>query len=72
MKTEATRPDACEDKHLTALDRIRESGLVNMWGGSEPLRQVFPDLTVKQSAEILLYWMETFTERHPNTEGTNR
>lgn len=67
MKTEATRPDYCKDKHLTALDRIRESGLVNMWGGSEPLRQVFPDLTVKQSAEILLYWMET--KMH---EGTNR
>ena len=67
MKTEEARPDYCEDKHLTALDSIQESGICNMWGGSEPLRQVFPDLTVKQSAEILLYWLET--KKH---EGTNR
>lgn len=71
MKTEATRPDACEDKHLTALDGIRESGLCNMWGGAEPLRQCYPDLTVRESADILIYWMDTFAERHAN-EGRNR
>ena len=42
-----------------------------MWGGAEPLRQCYPDLTVRESADILIYWMDTFAERHAN-EGRNR
>ena len=57
---EHTRPAGCKDHHLRCLDLIRDSGSVNMWGGAEPLRDVFPELTEEQSAEILIYWMRTF------------
>lgn len=54
------RPASAKIKHFVALERIRQSGLINMWGASKPLRQVFPDLTKKQSADILIYWMENY------------
>jgi|TARA_R110000787_G_scaffold1740_1_gene7396 hypothetical protein len=54
------RPASAKIKHFVALERIRQSGLINMWGASEPLRHVFPDLTAKQSTDILLYWMENY------------
>ncbi len=54
------RPAIAKIKHFVALERIRQSGICNMYGASKPLRQVFPDLTAKQSADILIYWMENY------------
>jgi len=54
------RPAIATAKHFSALESIRQSGICNMYGASEPLRQVFPDLTAKQSADILIYWMENY------------
>ena len=62
------QPAIAKIKHFVALERIRQSGLVNMWGASEHLRQVFPDLTAKQSADILIYWIEN----HKTLTETNR
>lgn len=57
------RPACCEDRHLGALDRIREMGVCNMYGAADPLRQCFPSLTEKQATDILVFWMSTFGKR---------
>jgi len=57
------RPAACGEHHLTALDAIRETGICNMWGAADPLRQLFPELKPDEASDILLYWMETFSAR---------
>ena len=71
MAKQLARPVKCDEKHLRSLDVIREMGIVNMWGGAEPLRQVYPELSEAQAAEILIYWMETFSDRHPQ-QGVER
>lgn len=67
-----TRPAECKDHHLRCLDLIRDSGSVNMWGGAEPLREIFPELSEEQSAEILIYWMKTFTSRRESRNVKGR
>jgi hypothetical protein len=54
------RPAIATAKHFSALESIRQSGICNMYGASKPLRQCYPDLTKKQSADILIYWMENY------------
>ena len=56
------------EAHLVYLDRLRESGITNMYGACPYLQDAFPDLTDHQAGEILLYWMDTFTERHGERE----
>ena len=46
------------------LDRLRESGVVNMFGAGEYVETEF-DVTKQEAKEIVLDWMRTFTERHP-------
>jgi hypothetical protein len=45
------------------LDKLRKSGVTNMFDVRQTLRQAFPDLTTKQTAEVVAYWMHTFTTR---------
>jgi hypothetical protein len=59
------KPACLTDAHLEYLDDLRESGLTNMFGGAEYLKAEFPDLSKKESVEVLVYWMRTFSERHP-------
>lgn len=59
------RPSVVEDEHLTYLDELRESGETNMFGASPYLQAEF-GLERKDAKEILLYWMKTFEDRHPN------
>ncbi len=59
------RPTVVEDSHLTYLDDLRESGETNMYGAGAYLLHTFSELNVRESHEILSYWMESFSERHP-------
>ena len=56
------RPEIVIEEHLTYLDDLRESGIVNMFGAGEFLRHEF-DLSKKDSYTVLNYWMESFEER---------
>ena len=58
------KPDAMKNKHLKYLDDLRESGVCNMWGASSYLSHSYPELSDRESRDILGYWMETFGERH--------
>ena len=51
-------------KLLFALDHLRETGAMNMFGAAPWLERTF-DLDSKEAKEVLAYWMKTFTERHP-------
>lgn len=59
------KPPALQDDHLEYLDDLRESGITNMWGASAFLHREFCDLSKQESKDILIYWMDTFSERHP-------
>lgn len=58
------RPDFVEEKHLTYLDKLRESGETNMYGAGPYLEKKFK-LDKAKARKILIYWMESFGERHP-------
>lgn len=53
------RPDCVEDDHLTYLDRLRESGEVNMMGARPYLQNEF-GLDKEDSRAVHTYWMKTF------------
>jgi len=52
------------EEHLDYLDCLRESGVTNMWGASVYLEEEFK-LDREEAGKILLYWMKTFSKRHP-------
>lgn len=64
MSNKELRPEGLEDEHLEYLDRLRESGVTNMFGASKYLEDEF-GLNRKDSGLYLQYWMRTFSERHP-------
>lgn len=64
---QAERPDYITDDHLTFLDELRESGATNMFGARPYIMDEFPDLSNKQAAAVLGYWMKTFSARHKNS-----
>jgi hypothetical protein len=66
MPEEHEKPDYCTDEHLRFLDQLREGGSVNMFGASQPLREVYFELDKQQARAIVAYWMKTFSERHPD------
>lgn len=55
-----------DGEYYEYLDELRESGETNMWGAAPYLMAEYPDLTKKEAKEILLDWMGTFGDRHPN------
>ena len=57
------KPTILEDKHLQFLDKLRESGVTNMFGAVAYLERRF-GITEKEATSILGYWMDTFSERH--------
>ena len=57
------RPDGCKEEHLEFLADLRESGATNMYGSAPYLEDFDLDLTERQVAKIILYWMETFKAR---------
>jgi hypothetical protein len=60
-----TQPEACTNEMLEYLDDLRESGETNMFGACPYLMDEFPKLEKEEARSILLYWMNTFSERHP-------
>ena len=49
-------------EHKEYLDSLRESGITNMFGAAPYLQPAFPELSIKESREILSEWMRTFGE----------
>lgn len=62
------KPEALTEEHLEYLDALRESGVTNMFGAVPFLKGEFPKLSEKKAQEILVYWMESFGERHLKKE----
>lgn len=60
----AERPEIVDEEHLVYLDRLRESGVTNMFGAGDYVAGSF-DVTKREAATILSYWMESFSDRHP-------
>tara|TARA_R110002020_G_scaffold94655_2_gene227529 strand:- start:1298 stop:1528 length:231 start_codon:yes stop_codon:yes gene_type:complete len=56
-------PDALKPEHLTFLDDLRESGVVNMFGAIPYLTAHDEDLGRGDAIKILQHWMDTFSER---------
>lgn len=52
------RPEVVEDQHLQYLDKLRKSGIVNMWGAGAYLEKRF-NIEDEQATVILSYWMKT-------------
>jgi hypothetical protein len=66
---EGTKPDFKSDvpiEQLEFLDTLRETGVVNMFGAVPWLMDEFSDLTKHRARQVLTYWMQTFSERHPS------
>lgn len=61
---ETVRPDFVTDEMLEFLDELRESGDTNMFGATPYIQSAFPLERVEARA-VLVYWMDTFSERHP-------
>jgi uncharacterized protein YciI len=51
------------EKHYRYLDKLRESGVTNMYGATPYLQRQF-SLDKEEARDILADWMETFSERH--------
>lgn len=55
------------DDVLKYLDELRESGVTNMWGVSAYVQKEYKmaGVTEQQSLDLTTFWMDTFSERHP-------
>ena len=58
------KPDIVRDSHLIFLDNLQESGQTNMFGAGPYVQETF-GVNRDQAKTILVYWMESFNERHP-------
>ena len=52
------------NEYLEYLDGLRESGETNMFGAGPYLVAEF-GLSGKEAQDVLVHWMNTFAERHP-------
>lgn len=59
--------ELCEElqreEYLEFLDNLRESGVTNMFGAGQYLEEAY-DLSQNDARDVLLFWMETFGDRH--------
>lgn len=53
-------------EQLEYLDALRESLVTNMFGAAPYLQRDF-GLSRADAKAVLMEWMETFEQRHPNT-----
>lgn len=51
--------------YLEYLDAMRESGETNMYLAAPYLVRQFPEIHEPTSHAVLIYWMQTFSNRHP-------
>jgi len=56
-----------QQMYLEYLDDLRDSGVVNMWGAGSFLEDAF-GLSRREARDVLLNWMDTYTQRHPQGE----
>jgi hypothetical protein len=56
------RPDGLTDKHLTYLDKLKESGTTNMFGAA-PILAKHSRLDILTARMYLGYWMITFGDK---------
>ena len=63
-KKKLERPGQVTDEHLEYLDELRESGATNMFSAGGFVIAQF-GVSQKEAQDIVLYWMESFDERHP-------
>lgn len=52
------RPECVEDAHLEYLKELRDSGATNMFAARPYLMEAFPDLSAKDAATVLGWWMK--------------
>lgn len=66
MKTEIENKETYEarDELFAFLDIIRESGQINMFGAAPVLEETY-GLSRRDARQVLLEWMDTFSQRHP-------
>jgi hypothetical protein len=57
------------EEHLEYLDSLRESAVVNMFSAASYLINAF-DLDKREAKDVLMHWMRTFGERHPQEATT--
>lgn len=57
-----------KEEMFVYLDNIRETGKINMFGAAPYLQDAF-GLSRYEAKDILLEWMDTFSERHKVTNG---
>lgn len=58
------KPKFVRREHMLYLDKLRESGVTNMFGAASYIQTHFPRVTKLEARAILKYWMSTFTSRH--------
>lgn len=58
------RAELVTEAHLIFLDKLRESGVTNMFGAGPYLVEAF-GLSQSESHKVLGFWMKTFSDRHP-------
>lgn len=56
--------------YLEYLDRLRESGITNMFGAGQYLRATF-DLDYNTSEDVLLHWIKTYELRSDTEDPTH-
>jgi hypothetical protein len=61
-------PKVNREEMFVYLDNIRETGKINMFGAAPYLQDAF-GLSRYEAKDILLEWMDTFSERHKVTNG---
>lgn len=57
-----------KEEMFVYLDNIRETGKINMFGAGPYLQDAF-DLSRYEAKDILLEWIDTFSERHSVKNG---
>lgn len=53
-----------EEEVFIFLDTLRESGVTNMFGAAPYIEEEF-GISRKEATKMLVRWMETFSQRHP-------
>jgi len=61
----AEKPEYLTEEHLLYLDQLRESGVTNMFGAVPFILLQFSNLNEQEAKQVLIYWMQTFSDRHP-------
>jgi hypothetical protein len=61
-------PKVNKEEMFVYLDNIRETGKINMFGAAPYLQDAF-GLSRYEARDILLEWMDTFSERHKVANG---